>query len=119
MNTNQLFKRTLISSILMATSLQASAEGGMVQSLTDFDVNETSIMKKTGIEVGMWASAGVTGNSNGKTNAPVLFNDKVNSFDLDQLNFYIERGVNTEGDSWDIGGRMDFMYGRDANNTQA
>ena len=41
MNTNQLFKRTLISSILMATSLQASAEGGMVQSLTDFDVNET------------------------------------------------------------------------------
>ncbi len=119
MNTQQLFKRTLISSILMATSLQASAEGGMVQSLTDFDVNETSIMKKAGIEVGMWASAGVTGNSNGKTNAPVLFNDKVNSFDLDQLNFYIERGVNTEGDSWDIGGRMDFMYGRDANNTQA
>jgi len=119
MNKKQLFKRTLISSILMATSLQASAEGGMVQSLTDFDVNETSIMKDTGIEVGMWASAGVTGNSNGKTNAPVLFNDKVNSFDLDQLNFYIERSVNTEGDSWDIGGRMDFMYGRDANNTQA
>jgi len=119
MNTKQLFKRTLISSILMATSLQASAEGGMVQSLSGFDVNETSIMKKAGIEVGMWASAGVTGNSNGKTNAPVEFNDKVNSFDLDQLNFYIERGVNAEGDSWDIGGRMDFMYGRDANNTQA
>jgi hypothetical protein len=46
--------------------------------------------------------------------APVTFNDRVNEFLFNELNFYIERAVNTEGDSWDIGGRMDFMYGTDA-----
>jgi len=113
------FKRSLLSTAILAASFQASADAGMIESLSDFNVNETSFMKRAGLEVGLWASGGVTGNSNAKTNAPIGFNDKVNSFDLDQLNFYIERSVNTEGDSWDIGGRMDFMYGRDANNTQA
>jgi hypothetical protein len=114
-------KKLILSSAILSISMQASAadDMGMIESLSDFSINDTSFMKKSGFTTGLWASAGVTGNSNGKTNAPVLFNDKVNSFDLDQLNFYIERAVNTEGDKWDIGGRMDFMYGRDANNTQA
>jgi hypothetical protein len=114
-------KKLILSSAILSISMQASAadDMGMIESLSDFSINDTSFMKKSGFTTGLWASAGVTGNSNGKTNAPVLFNDKVNSFDLDQLNFYIERAVNTEGDKYDIGGRMDFMYGRDANNTQA
>jgi len=119
MNKKQLFKRTLISSILMATSFQALAGDGAVSSLTEFDINETSFLKDSGFEVGLWAAGGVTGNSNGKTNAPVLFNDRTNEFTLNQLNFYIERAVNAEGDSWDVGGRMDFMYGTDARFTQA
>jgi len=113
------FKRSLLSAAILAASFQASADTGMVESLSDFNVNETSFMKRAGLEVGLWASGGVTGNSNGNTNAPVLFNDRVNEFTLDQLNFYIERAVDTEGDSWDIGGRMDFMYGTDARFTQA
>jgi len=119
MNKKMFFKRSLLSAAILAASFQASADAGMVESLSDFNVNETSFMKRTGLEVGLWASGGVTGNSNGNTNAPVLFNDRVNEFTLDQLNFYIERAVDTEGDSWDIGGRMDFMYGTDARFTQA
>jgi len=119
MNKKMFFKRSLLSTAILAASFQASADAGMVESLSDFNVNETSFMKRAGLEVGLWASGGVTGNSNGKTNAPVLFNDRVNEFTLDQLNFYIERAVDTEGDSWDIGGRMDFMYGTDARFTQA
>ena len=119
MNKKMFFKRSLLSAAILAASFQASADTGMVESLSDFNVNETSFMKRAGLEVGLWASGGVTGNSNGNTNAPVLFNDRVNEFTLDQLNFYIERAVDTEGDSWDIGGRMDFMYGTDARFTQA
>ena len=37
---------------------------------------------------------------------------------MNQLNFYIERSV-TKGTSWDVGMRMDFMYGSDARFTQA
>ncbi|MCF7970257.1 MAG: porin [Methylococcaceae bacterium] len=113
------FKRSLLSTAILAASFQASADAGMIESLTDFNINETSLLKDAGIEVGMWASAGVTGNSNGNTNAPVAFNDRVNEFMFNELNFYIERAVNTEGDSWDVGGRMDFMYGTDARFTQA
>jgi len=120
MNNKSVFKRTLLSSAILLASFQAAAgEPGMIESLSDFSINDTSFMKSTGFEVGLWASGGVTGNSNGNTNEPVLFNDKVNEFNLNQLNFYIERAVDTEGDSWDIGGRMDFMYGTDARFTQA
>ena len=119
MNKKMFFKRSLLSTAILAASFQASADAGMIESLTDFNINETSLLKDAGIEVGLWASAGVTGNSNGNTNEPVLFNDRVNEFMLNELNFYIERAVNTEGDSWDFGGRMDFMYGTDARFTQA
>ncbi|NOQ65329.1 MAG: outer membrane beta-barrel protein [Methyloprofundus sp.] len=120
MNNKSVFKRTLLSSAILLTSFQVAAgEPGMIEALSDFSINNTSFMQKTGFEVGLWASGGVTGNSNGNTNAPVLFNDRVNEFTLNQLNFYIERAVNAEGDSWDIGGRMDFMYGTDARFTQA
>ncbi len=119
MSNNSLFKKTLLSTAILSFSLQASAEGGAIQSLTGFDINETSFMKDSGFEVGLWASGGVSGNSNGNINTPVTFNNRVNEFMLNQLNFYIERAVNTEGNSWDIGGRMDIMYGNDTQFTTA
>jgi hypothetical protein len=120
MHKKMFFKRSLLSAAILTASFQASSDdAGMIESLTDFNINETSFLKDAGIEVGLWASGGVTGNSNGNTNAPVTFNDRVNEFLFNELNFYIERAVNTEGDSWDIGGRMDFMYGTDARFTQA
>ncbi len=121
MNKRLNLKRTLLSSAILSLSMQASAseDPGAIEALSGFNINESSFMQETGFTVGLWASAGVSGNSNGNSNDPVLFNDKVNEFNLNQLNFFIERAVNTEGDSWDIGGRMDFMYGTDARFTQA
>jgi hypothetical protein len=121
MNKKSILKRTLLSSAILSISMQVAASDnpGMVEALSGFSTNEASFMQKTGITVGLWASAGVSGNSNGKTNEPISFNDKVNEFNLNQLNFFIERAVNTEGNGWDIGGRMDFMYGTDARFTQA
>lgn len=126
MNKTTKFSRTLLSSAILIASFQASAEDAnyLLSSDTLFTglINETSFMKETGFEVGLWASAGITGNTNGGTNppgnAPVLFNDRVNEVLFNQANFYIERAV-TKGDNWDLGMRMDFMFGSDARFTQA
>ncbi len=137
MNRKKIFKRTLLSSALLLACFQvsanedvnhvsnaevepqASSDAGLVESLSGFNINEASFMKSAGLEFGMWASAGITGNTHGNTtNAPILFNDRVNEVLFNELNFYLERSVTT-GDSWDVGGRFDFMYGTDARFTQA
>lgn len=127
MNNKQILKRTLLSSALLTASLQVSA--GHTDLLTSDTlltghINDIALVKDSGLEVGLWAAASITANSNGGSNqatgnAPVGFNDRVNEVLLNQLNFYIERAVNTEGKQWDIGGRFDFMYGTDARFTQA
>jgi hypothetical protein len=113
--------KLILSSALLSFSIQASAADdiGMVEALSGFNINETSFIKERAITTGLWISAGETGNSNSNTNAPVGFNDNVNKFDLNELNFYVERSVYTKGNSWDVGGRMDVMYGTDARFTQA
>ncbi len=124
MNNKSIFKRTLLSSAILSASFQvfASDNPGMIESFTGYNINETSFMKESGLEFGLWASAGATYSSHNRgdrDNAPLSFNDRNNEFLLNQLNFSIERTVNTDGNSWDIGGRMDFMFGTDAQNTQA
>jgi len=131
MNKKQLFTRTLLGSAILLASSQASANDAADHFLTSDTlftnfINDTSFMKDTGFEVGMWGSAGITGNTNGGkssnggafNNSPIGFNDRVNEVLLNQLNFYIERSV-TKGDDWDVGMRMDIMYGTDARFTQA
>ncbi|GFO73138.1 hypothetical protein BJAS_P3758 [Bathymodiolus japonicus methanotrophic gill symbiont] len=131
MNKKQIFKRTLLSSALLTASLQVVAADDFHYLLTSDSlftglINDTAFMQDTGFKVGMWASAGITGNTNGGksanggafNNSPIQFNDRVNEVVFNQLNFYIERAV-TKGDKWDVGMRMDFLYGADANNTQA
>lgn len=124
MNKRTFFKKTLLSTAILAASFQVSAgdDVGMIESLTDFSINNTSFMQKTGFEVGLWASGGITyasHNRDDRNNSPISFNDRNNEFLLNQLNLYIERAVKSSGDEWDFGGRMDFMFGTDAQNTQS
>ncbi len=116
-----LLKRTFLSAVIFA-SFQANADNGLIESLSGVNINETAPLKDMGLEVGMWASAGVTYASHNRKdhdNAPLSFNDRNNEFMFNQLNFYIEKALDTESGKWDIGGRMDFMYGTDADNTSA
>ncbi|CAA9891570.1 putative OmpL-like beta-barrel porin-2 [Candidatus Methylobacter favarea] len=86
------------------------------------DPNESSLMKNMGVKVGAWLNTGVTYNGNdpaNKFNGPVTFGDRSAELQLNQLNLYIQRAVATEGDSWDIGGRFDVMFGTDSIFTQA
>ena len=84
--------------------------------------NNLSIMKQLGLTFGGWLQTGVTYNSTNPGNGfngPVTFGDRANELQLNQLYFFLQRAVATEGDSWDFGGRFDFMYGSDSIFTQA
>jgi len=118
-------KTKYIAPILMGCCLittNSSHAKGAIESLTGSNINDTQALKNLGIEFGGWAAVGITyasHNGDHNKNAPISFNDRVNEVMLNQLNLYVEKAVNTKGNDWDIGGRVDFMFGTDADNTQA
>jgi len=120
-----MFKKNLTPALISGALMTASANlfaAGAIESLTDVNINDASLLKDNGIEIGGWAAAGITyasHNGDHHSNAPISFNDRNNDFQLNQLNLFIERAVNTKGSDWDIGGRVDFMFGTDGPNTQA
>lgn len=99
-----------------------AGNGGLVETVSGADVNETQFMKDLGLNIGGWFSFGATyndDNPDNNFNTPVRFNDRHGEFQGNQFNLFIERSVNTEGDSWDLGFRADVMFGTDARFTQA
>ncbi len=109
----------------------AHAEGA-IEAATGVNINETQALKSLGIEFGGWADAGITYAShsnpssnnyndtvNPNGNGIPFGTDRVNEFQLNQAYLYLEKAVDTSGSSWDIGGRVDFLFGTDANSTQA
>lgn len=95
---------------------QAPLEKGLIENLTGFDVNKTSLLQRTGVKVGGWTEIGFAGNVRGSkdgTNGPVTFADEDNSFNLHQVYGFFEREVNTSG-GWDVGFRADVLYGTDS-----
>jgi hypothetical protein len=79
--------------------------------------NLLSMIKNSGIQIGGWIQLGATynpGNPGNGYNGPVSFADRANRMQLNQLNIFVERPVVAEGNAWDFGGRIDFMFGTDA-----
>ena len=75
-----------------------------------------------GIKLGGWIEQGISAVATSPTdgyNGVVTFNDRDGEYQLNQLWFYLEREVDNGGYGWDIGGRVDFVYGTDARFTQA
>jgi hypothetical protein len=81
----------------------------------------TKALKERGLNIGGWINGGATFNPSQTDgfNGPVTFADQANRAQLNQLNFFLERAVKTEGKGWDLGFRADFMFGTDAIFTQA
>jgi hypothetical protein len=103
---------SLLLGILVSGSVDASGLGNRIGNL----------FEESGFRVGGWINAGATfnpGNPGNGYNGPVTFADRANRFQLNQFNVFLQRTVVTEGKSWDIGGRFDFMFGTDAIYTQA
>jgi Putative beta-barrel porin-2, OmpL-like. bbp2 len=128
---SQLKNRGLLTKPMVITLAVISALGtAQAKSLTEAstlletvgDPNESSFMKNNSIKIGGWANAGITYNAaapdNG-FNGPVTFGDREGEFQLNQLNLFVQKAVATEGDSFDIGGRFDVMFGTDSIFTQA
>ncbi len=86
------------------------------------DPNEAKFMKDHNLKVGGWLNTSISANMSGNGdgfNGPVTFNDRTGELQMNQLNLYLQKAINVNGDSFDIGGRVDVMYGTDAIFTQA
>ncbi|SCY62207.1 Putative beta-barrel porin-2, OmpL-like. bbp2 [Nitrosospira sp. Nsp13] len=78
--------------------------------------NLMSLIKESGIQIGGWIQLGATYNPSNPTNGyngTVSFPDRANRMQLNQFNVFLERPVVTVGNTWDFGGRIDFMFGSD------
>jgi len=77
---------------------------------------EPCVLKQLGIQQYGWLEQGATFNSLSpvnRWNGPVFCNDRSNEYEMNQLWVGWERPVKTDGCGWDIGGRVDLMYGSD------
>ncbi|MCC6915674.1 porin [Nitrosomonas sp.] len=106
-----------IAPILLPIASAHADEGGLIKTLTGYNINEITPAPTIKLKFGGWVETGFTGNPRGprnKSNYPVSFNDGANQFKLHQVYAYIEKEVDTSGNAWDIGMRADLLYGTDA-----
>ncbi|MBN2024155.1 MAG: porin [Pirellulales bacterium] len=70
----------------------------------------------SGLELGGWLQTGMSGDfedPHDRYNGPVMTNDRVGDFQMNQAWLFAQRGVNTGGYGFDVGGRVDVLYGTD------
>lgn len=125
-NLRNLRTRTCVAGLLMlgATSVNADnwQDASGLMGAVGADPNELKFFKDNNLKLGGWLETSVGANLNANHdgfNGPVTFNDRTAEVQMNQLYFYLQKAVNVSGDSFDIGGRADFMYGTDAIFTQA
>lgn len=119
--------RTCLVGLMALCSTAASAdnwtEASGLLGAAGIDPNASKFMTDHNLKFGGWLNTSVGANMNGSHsdgfNGPVTFNDRTGEVQLNQLYAYFQKSVNVSGDSFDIGGRVDFMYGTDAIFTQA
>jgi len=122
--------RTILIGCIVLTGLcwsvtsraEREAASGLYEGLTGASLSDLPGLKNLEMMLGGWMSMGVTYNGNNPSdhsNAPVTFNDRSSEFQLNQLDLFIERPVNKEAKRWDVGGRLDFLWGTDSRFTQA
>lgn len=75
-----------------------------------------------GFDIRGWIDQGFTYNPGeplNRFNGPVTFNDRSNEYQMNQLYLIAERVTKTEERDWDLGGRVDLLYGTDHRFTTA
>ncbi|OQW78793.1 MAG: hypothetical protein BVN35_03320 [Proteobacteria bacterium ST_bin11] len=105
-----------------AASADSWTEATGLLGAAGIDPNASKFMTDHNLKVGGWLNTSVSGNFNAHHdgfNGPVTFNDRSGEFQMNQLYLYLQKAITVSGDSFDIGGRADFMYGSDAIFTQA
>ncbi len=78
--------------------------------------------RRSRLVVHNWLEQGFTWNPaspRNRFNTPVTFNDRSNEYQMNQLYLGLERAVDTQRWAWDLGGRVDLLYGTDYFFTEA
>jgi hypothetical protein len=73
-------------------------------------------LKQNGIVIAGYVDQGFTWNPDNPAdnfNGPMTFNDRANEYQLNQLYLYAEKAVSTEDCWYDVGWRVDALYGSD------
>jgi len=74
-------------------------------------------LSRRDLTLGGWVQQGISTTGNrplDRYNGLVGFNDRDGEYQMNQLYFFLERKADTGGCGWDVGGRVDFLYGTDA-----
>jgi hypothetical protein len=123
--TRNLRIRSCFAGVLMLSAATANAdnwtEASGLLDAAGIDPNKSKLMQDHNLKFGGWLETSISVNTNSTHNGfngPVTFQDRDSQFQLNQLNFYLQKAI-TVGDKFDWGGRVDFMFGSDAIFTQA
>jgi hypothetical protein len=76
----------------------------------------TYVLPLDGFFINGWIAQGYTGNADqpeNRFNLPVTFNDRADEYQLNQVYLAVGKEVDVACRSWDIGGRVDVLYGSD------
>jgi hypothetical protein len=79
---------------------------------------QPAFLAQRNVQVGGWLEGGVLANQyDATTNGPLGLRDQ-KYFNADQLWLYAERATDTSKNDWDVGGRVDYMFGVDSPDAQ-
>ncbi len=94
---------------------------GLISQYAGKDASSWLGLKNSGWTLGGWGTAGINYNTDDphdSSNGPMNMTDRNGELNLYQLNLFVEKAV-SKGEHWDIGGRLDYMFGTDTRYTQA
>jgi hypothetical protein len=106
--------------ILAAVVGLLTAGNAMAESAEPWTIPQPAFLKNHDITIGGWLEGGIYGNQWGNPyNGPVGLRGIGDGFTSDQNWFYAERKTDTKEKDWDIGGRVDYLFGVDGPQTQS
>jgi hypothetical protein len=83
-------------------------------------IRQPDFLKDRNVTIGGWLEGGIYGNQWGAPyNGPVGLRGIGDGFNANQAWFFAERKTDTKGCGWDIGGRIDYLFGTDGPQTQS
>lgn len=116
------YARLITYSLLSLTGMSGVAQAAERDGLFLDSLNRSQAMRNWGVKLGGWVDGGVTYNGDDpqdKSNGPNAYSERDSEFQMNQLYLYAEKAVDRSKKAWDVGGRVDFMFGTDAYKTQA
>lgn len=112
LNAQPAYDTIVVEPILPVTALQCQH----LDVIETCDERGRFVYEDPRLHVGGWLQQGFTwnpSNPSNRQNAPVLFNDRANDYQLNQLYFYLAREAVIDG-TWNWGGRVDVNLGTDS-----